>query len=241
MAKALARPLSGNMLKWIAAVSMVIDHTGFLFFPNAALFRIIGRLAFPIFCFMIAEGCRYTKSKCRYLLTIAALALPCQIVFYLFAHSLYMCVLVTFSLAIPATYALQYAKDCCLSPTAAASAKLLSVLALAAVVAFVFFINTVLTIDYGFWGCMLPLFAAIAQPSGPRSALDTLPLQALSMGAGLLILSAVQGGIQFYSLTALPLLLLYSGRRGKRKMKYFFYVFYPAHLALLALISLLLH
>ncbi len=239
MAKTLTRPLSGNMLKWIAAVSMVIDHIGVLFFPNAQLFRIIGRLAFPIFCFMIAEGCRYTKSKRRYFLSIAALALLCQTAHYLFSHSLYMCVLVTFSLSIPTVCALQYAKDTCFSPTAA-SAKLLSVLALAAAVAFAFFVNNALTVDYGFWGCMLPLFAAIAQPHGPQRAPDTRSLQVLSMGAGLLILSAVRGGIQFYSLAALPLLLLYSGKRGKRKMKYFFYIFYPAHFLLLALIHLLL-
>ena len=39
--------------------------------------------------------------------------------------------------------------------------------------------------------------------------------------------------MQIYCLLALPLLALYSGKRGKRKMKYFFYLFYPLHLALL--------
>ena len=39
--------------------------------------------------------------------------------------------------------------------------------------------------------------------------------------------------VQIYALMALPLLLCYSGQRGKWKMKYFFYIFYPVHLVLL--------
>ena len=52
-------------------------------------------------------------------------------------------------------------------------------------------------------------------------------------GVGLTLLSWDLKGIQVWSLLALPLLMLYSGRRGKWNMKYFFYIFYPAHLAIL--------
>ena len=48
------RVLSGNVLKLIACVAMVIDHVGVMFFPYEDSLRIIGRLAFPIFAFMIA-------------------------------------------------------------------------------------------------------------------------------------------------------------------------------------------
>ena len=54
--------LTGNMLKLLAAFSMLLDHAGLLFFPSEMGFRIAGRLAFPIFAFMIAEGCKYTRS-----------------------------------------------------------------------------------------------------------------------------------------------------------------------------------
>ena len=60
--------LSGNMLKIIAAVSMFIDHMGAVLFPGVMIFRILGRIAFPIFAFMIAEGCRYTKNRIKYFL-----------------------------------------------------------------------------------------------------------------------------------------------------------------------------
>ena len=60
------RFLSGNMLKVIAAITMTVDHIGVIFFPSSNILRIIGRIAFPIFAFMIAEGCKYTKNKFRY-------------------------------------------------------------------------------------------------------------------------------------------------------------------------------
>ena len=58
--------LNGNHLKLIAAFTMLLDHVGILLFPQIRLLRILGRLAYPIFAFMIAEGCRYTKNKLRY-------------------------------------------------------------------------------------------------------------------------------------------------------------------------------
>ena len=49
--------LSGNALKIIAALAMVADHVGLMFFPQVRILRIIGRLAYPIFAYMIAQGC----------------------------------------------------------------------------------------------------------------------------------------------------------------------------------------
>ena len=57
---------------------------------------------------------------------------------------------------------------------------------------------------------------------------------------GLLLLAADTGSVQYWSLLALPLLLCYSGRRGKGNLKYFFYIFYPAHLVVLEAIAMAL-
>ena len=57
---------------------------------------------------------------------------------------------------------------------------------------------------------------------------------------GILALAIDDGDIQYYSLFVIPILLLYSGQRGKYKMKYFFYIFYPLHLGILWLIAMLL-
>ncbi len=48
--------LSRNTLKFVAFVSMLIDHFGMIFFPYKALFRVIGRISFPIFAYLIADA-----------------------------------------------------------------------------------------------------------------------------------------------------------------------------------------
>lgn len=234
---------SGNTLKLIAAVSMLIDHVGVVFFPRAALPRIIGRLAFPMFAFMIAEGCKYTRSRPRYFLTVFALAVLCQTVYFFFDGSTYLSVLVTFSLSILTIYALQFFRG---SWTAGIwELRAASGLILCAMVALVWRLNRVLTIDYGFWGCMLPVFAALFQQrrdSAPDALtpLDKNWLHVTMLGVGALLLALDKGGVQIYSLLSLPLLLCYCGRRGKWNLKYFFYLFYPLHLALLEGLWLLL-
>ena len=62
--------LSGNTLKILAAIFMLIDHAGLMLFDDNEIMRIIGRLAYPIFAFMIAEGCKYTKNKIKYFATV---------------------------------------------------------------------------------------------------------------------------------------------------------------------------
>ena len=211
--------LSGNALKLIAAASMLTDHVGLMFFPENLLLRIIGRLAFPIFAYMIAEGCRYTHDRRRYFFNLFGLAVVCQIAYSLAGGELYLSVLFTFSLSVLMIFSLQYCKE---KPSA------FPVLLFASAVAGVYVLNRLVDIDYGFWGCMLPVFISLCQRKDQRAAMLVL---------GLLLLALEQGGIQFFSLAAIPLLLLYSGKRGKWKMKSFFYLFYPAHLALLQLIA----
>ena len=220
--------LSGNALKILAAISMLIDHVGLMFFPENAVFRIFGRLAFPIFAYMIAEGCKYTKNRLRYFLTVFGMGALCQIAYYFFDGSAYMCVFITFSLSIPVVWALEACKK---------SPGWQSGLVLAASVAVVFMLNRVFDIDYGFWGCMLPVFASLFH----GTKLDSTPVNVAAWSVGLLCLAAALGGLQYWSVLAVPVLLLYSGKRGKWRMKYFFYIFYPAHLALLEGLYMLLY
>lgn len=48
--------LNGFHLKLIAICTMFIDHLGYTLFPGDLWLRCVGRVAFPIFCFLIAEG-----------------------------------------------------------------------------------------------------------------------------------------------------------------------------------------
>lgn len=74
-----AQILSGFTLKLLAMIFMTLDHVGIFLLHNdpfntaGTVLRVIGRLAFPLFCFFLAEGMRYTRSKEKYLLRIGAM------------------------------------------------------------------------------------------------------------------------------------------------------------------------
>ena len=208
--------LSSNQLKIIAAVTMLIDHMGLMLFPGHIILRIIGRISFPIFAFMISEGCFYTKNKSRYFLRFFSLALLCQGGYFIFNQSLDMGVLVTFSVAILLIYALDK-----------------SVLLFVLLIPVVYFLNIYVDIDYGFWGCMVPVFPSLLKNTKYDSLVDRI----FMLTVALAILSFVLGGVQLYCLLAVPFLLLYSGKRGKVNMKWFFYIFYPLHLVVLYIIA----
>ena len=78
--------LSQEGLKLIACVTMLIDHIGAVFFPYAIGLRIIGRISFPIYCFLLAEGVHHTRSPLKYglrLLLVAVISeLPYDFLFY---------------------------------------------------------------------------------------------------------------------------------------------------------------
>ena len=216
--------LNGNHLKLIAAFTMLLDHMGILLFPGVQLFRILGRLAYPIFAFMIAEGCRYTRHKLRYFLMVFGLGVGCQLVYYFASGDTYLNILLTFSCSILLIYALQEAHRAENWKQQFWRSVLFATGVFLALV-----IDRYLSIDYGFWGIMIPVLVAFAQGKGKTGS----KLPVLMMLVGLLLLGADLGGIQHYALLAIPLLLLYNGQRGKANMKCFFYVFYPVHLAVL--------
>ena len=62
-------------LKMIAMLSMLADHIGAVLFPEQILFRVIGRLAFPIFAYTLVEGFFYTHDIKKYMCRIGILAL----------------------------------------------------------------------------------------------------------------------------------------------------------------------
>lgn len=73
-------------IKLIAIITMVIDHIGVFFFPNSIEFRLIGRLSFPLFAWLIANGAYYTHDREKYLVRLLLLAFVAQIPFYLANH-----------------------------------------------------------------------------------------------------------------------------------------------------------
>ncbi len=237
--------LSSNALKIIALISMTIDHIGLMFFPQYNIFRIIGRIALPIFSFMIAEGCRYTKNKLRYFLTVFLLGMVCQIAYGLYSDDIYLNILLTFSISILLVYALQNIKNAFFDASERLITKAISVFVFILAVAAVYIVNLFIVIDYGFFGCVLPVFASIFHvpkncESSKLTKLDNNLSSVLLLSFGMLLLTIASGINQAWCFLSLPFLLLYSGKRGKLRIKYFFYLYYPAHLLLLEAISLII-
>ena len=101
--------LTGNQLKLLALFAMTCDHVGLQLLPQFIILRIIGRLAAPLFAYMIAEGCRYTHDRGRYLGRLLDMAALCQIAYFAAMRSLYQCIFVTLSLSVCLIYALDNA------------------------------------------------------------------------------------------------------------------------------------
>lgn len=207
---------------------MLIDHVGFILFPQHQIFRIIGRIAFTIFAYMIAEGAFHTKNRKKYLLMISCLGVACQLVSTITTGSLYQNILINFSLAI----AVIFAVDNFLKKKKLPSFLLMTVTLAGAVfisyIAPIIFPSSGFKIDYGIWGILIPVFVYFS---------PTKSLKIFFMALILVIRIFLVGKLQMFALLAIPFLLLYNGKRGKLRMKYVFYVFYPAHLAILHLIK----
>ena len=153
------RFLNGNVLKIIAVILMVIDHVGFTFFPSVMILRYIGRLAMPVFAFMIAEGARHTRNGLRYFLTMLTEGVLMQLVYTGLLRDNHLNIFITFSISILLIYAFDYMKRTLISRDSPRT-RLLSVsLFVGGVVATYLFCRK-FTVDYGFFGVMTPVITS---------------------------------------------------------------------------------
>jgi len=223
--------LTGNQLKLLALIAMTCDHVGLQLLPQFILLRIIGRLAAPLFAYMIAEGCRYTHNRGRYLGRLLGMAALCQIAYFVATRSLYQCIFVTFSLSVCLIYAL----DSALRRRTPASV-LIAAAALAAAVFITvglprILMHTDFDVDYGLWGVMLPVLVYFGRGKWEKLAL---------FAVGVSLLGLHYGAVQWWGLLSVPLLALYNGQKGRRNIGPLFYWYYPAHLVVIYGLSLLL-
>ncbi len=228
------RILNSNILKIFACIFMFCDHLGYFVLPEVAWLRYVGRLALPIFAFFIAEGCKYTKNRLKYLTLMAVLGVVILAVQYAVTSISYGNILITFSFSLIIIFLLHNAMNFNQKYD-----KITSFLWLILAILMMIFVKLFtdnFEIDYGFVGVLLPVIIALSDLiKVPDKYLHICRLFATIIGLILLVL--VLGDYQWYGLCALPMLLLYNGKRGRLKMKYFFYIFYPAHVALLNMIT----
>lgn len=216
--------ISQEGLKTIACLCMLLDHIGTVLFSNVGL-RIAGRLAFPVYCFLLTEGAAHTKNPRRYglRLLIGALIseLPYDLLFFDGLSWEKQNVMVTLLLGLWMINGLQKAEK--------SWQKLLLIAAFA-------LIAEAVCADYGAVGVlMIALFALTRDRAVQAAALALTGL--LSSGLSVTVFG-LDLPIQLFGVLAMVPIGLYAGqkRTSSRGLQWAFYLFYPAHLLALWMI-----
>ena len=242
--------LDRDAVKILAALTMLVDHAGLLLFAGSELYlpmRAIGRVAFPLFAYLFAEGCIFTKNRRRHFLSVLLLGAVCQGVYIFAMGAVYpLNILLTLSLAMLLTFAVENLKRAFLGESSRVD-RAVAVPALLLLLGGTVLLNIFFTFDYGLLGCVLPPLCALFDLRSPflpdearRRDTPLLRIAVTGVIAAALTYIAPFGTLQLYALLAVPILLLYNGREGRYRLKWAFYLFYPLHLAALSGIRLLL-
>ena len=224
---------------------MLLDHIGYQY--DIEFLRCVGRIAFPIFVFLICNGYRHTASKVRYGLRLAVFALISQVPYSLFLYNTIWRekgnVFVTLLLALLCIWTIDALLKKNLWPIA-----FLPTL----VICGMYYFN-ILDSDYGIRGILFALLFFFFAREGKQKPwiLFAGMLLAIYYPVGRRCLEWFMGGtqphvtnwevIQIYSLFALPLILSYNGKKGRmprtpvlsKLTQLGFYLFYPAHMLVL--------
>lgn len=243
--------LTGSALKWVAIVTMFIDHVGAtlllslyydcydeLHYNLYGAARIVGRVAFPIFCFLLVEGFTHTRSREKYALRLGLFALIAEAPFDIafnrpdngFLELSSQNVFFTLLLGLLALWLWEVLAR--RLPEGWGYAALLP----AAIPFYV--LAEVLETDYGSFGVLLIVAVAAGrglpgQERKPHSALLQLALGSMAI---LYYCVSRDNWIEVYAIVGLGLCTWYNGQRGSGG-KWFFYAFYPVHLLALGLVN----
>ena len=220
-------------LKFLACAIMLLDHIGATLIPWGTL-RIIGRLAFPIFCFLLAEGAHYTRNPRNYLLRLGIGAILSELPFDLALFGSWswqhQSVMITLLLGTMALLAMKRMTQ-----------PLLKILVLLLFAFLADFMNT----DYGGAGVLMIALFGLTRERKYGWLVQLL-------GMYLICRWIIPGGavwfigryvfIEIFAILALIPIWLYSGKKStsSRAVQWAFYLFYPVHLWILYLVSILL-
>lgn len=222
--------VSADLLKWIAIVTMFIDHIGaavvektrILYQPQGIEFyftlRYIGRLAFPIFCFLLIEGFYHTRSRSKYLCNLLLFAVISELPFEIsFLGELvwgFRNVYWTLAIGMIVMMCLEKGKE-----LAFGKQNLWTLLIVAAGAIIAEFLHT----DYGAIGVLLIYILYKLRDNRKKQC----------------ICGAIAMAFEITAPIAFLLMYKYNGVRKQKHWKYFFYAFYPLHLLFLYWVRLL--
>ena len=221
--------LSQEALKIIACLTMLIDHTAAVFLPweQALPLRIIGRLAFPIYCFLIAEGAHYTRNPLKYALRLAVgmvlVEIPFDLLFYGSITWEHSSVMVTLLLGLLSILAVQKLPTIWLKLPATA----LCIIA-----------AEYLGTDYGGLGVLLTLGMYLIRDIKHASMCRILLMTAVFWAFNsyeVPIIGQIRIPLQMFGVLACIPIALYNAKKltSNAILKWGFYLFYPAHIAAL--------
>lgn len=242
--------LTGSQLKWIAIITMFLDHIGAALLENGLLpqianavlagnafdflptdyhtwynfdlvLRFIGRLAFPIFCFLLVEGFLHTKNVKQYALRLGLFALISEVPFDLAFNSTVLeltsqNVFFTLFIGLIILWCLHYFEE----TLPAQMAPLRYLVAITGLMV-AHFLQT----DYAAFGVLLIVLLYEFRSNRKWQCIA---------GAILTLFKSYTAPLAFI------FIYYYNEERGKHLPKYVFYLFYPAHLLVLALVRMLL-
>lgn len=222
------RGLSQEGLKLIACVTMLIDHIGAVLMPHNLVLRMIGRIAFPIYCFLLAEGVFYTKNPRRYVLRLGIGAvlseLPFDLAFSGQVDWLNQSVMVTLLLGALALL--------CIKKIDRIWGKLLVLLPFAVC-------GELLCADYGGAGVLLiAVFALTRGKPWWQTFLGVLAVLYVTPSVAVR-LWGIRVPMELLGALAMVPIACYSGRKatGGKAVQWAFYLFYPVHLTALFLLK----
>ncbi|MCM1308075.1 MAG: conjugal transfer protein TraX [Butyrivibrio sp.] len=221
------KTLSGQGLKIIAAAAMLTDHLAVVLSPCGLpswaylTMRGIGRISFPIYCFMLVTGFTYTRSVPKYLGRLAALAVLSEVPydmanFGVFFYPAKNNVLFTFVLALAVVWAVS--RLC--------QKGLAGYFYSASLIAAAMLVSFVLRLDYS-WKCVL--LASVLYLARFETA--------VKYAAGSIILLINSTLIGLCAPAAFVPIHFYGGERGKTPALPF-YIFYPAHMLALGAVRM---
>ena len=223
--------LTSASLQLIAIITMIIDHVGLFLCGNDLGMRLVGRLAMPLFCFMLAEGFLHTKGKrWKYFGRLAIFALISQLPFDLLSNSaaspIRLNVMFTLATGFAAMALIEYGKWAVIG------------------LPIFFIVAEYLHMDYGAYGiAMIVGFYLISKFLGKKKQKiwRWLAYIVTFFTSTTIYVAAKQNATQLFALLAIIPIILYNGKLGKRLPKWFGYIFYPAHLLAIFIIKSLFY
>ena len=226
-------------MKFIAALCMLIDHKGLVFFPTDIRWRMIGRLAMPIFAYGVARGAFYTSSLKRYMKKMLLFSFISQIPFWGVQHlgmgeaifSLNLNIGFTFLLALTAILLFKQYKVETIENYQKKSGK--QIIYATGIIGCILLADF-LRCDYGSYGVLIVLMGYIFYEQNNSLVKTAMGYMALTFlfyryNMNLCILQSI--GVLAYA-------VIYATKElSEKRIGRFFYWFYPVHLYIIACIK----